>query len=77
MTDSQKQKLKIFTMRDIAEIKGCEVQAVHQMIKRKGIKGKRLGPMRYFSQKEADELISCIAIKGQRYGGKKPVTAGA
>lgn len=68
-------KDKKWTMKEIADLKGCSKQSVQQMAVRHKIKGRRLGPMRYFTEKEAQVLIQSVAVKGQKTGGRKVVAA--
>ena len=66
-SDSPKE---VYTIREIADIKRCSVQAVHQMIKRHKMKCVRLriGLVTCLSKKQAEILIKSVAVGGQVTG---------
>ena len=49
---------EVFTIKDLAKIKNCSRQAIHQLALRKGIKFKKLGPIKYCTRDEAQILTA-------------------
>lgn len=49
---------EIYTIKEIAKMKGQSVQALHQIARRRKITGKRIGFMRVFNKEEMEKLIA-------------------
>lgn len=54
----------MYTLKDIAGIRGCSKQAVWTLAKRKRVLGKRLGKMLYFSAYEVKRLGMTLPATG-------------
>lgn len=48
---------ELFTLQDIAKLRKCSIQAVHQLAKRRKITGKRMGFIRVFNQRDVDRMM--------------------
>ena len=54
------QEKEVFTIKDLAKIKRCTRQAIHQLASRKGIKFRQMGPIKYCTKEEAGILVSIV-----------------